>query len=185
MQYSYPTAEPFPINSTSIFDDINFNQPPSDIFKQILPLVGEQLQCDRVFVYLRSPRHHVGRVPFCWRRRDGIPAVYDPDWKPEPRWLPRQDPMFAAALKGQPSLFIDDVETVNPKLVNRNFERQTFGHRALVHAHLYQNQKLWGILQPCVFDRPRQWDQADRLFIKQTVDQLTPVAMDYVITHDR
>ena len=162
---------------------VDLSQPAADVLEQTLPLLGQQLQCDRDFVYLRSPRRHVGRVPFCWRRHEDIPLVYDPDWKPEPRWLPRQDPMFAAALRGKPSLFIDDIEMADPKLVNRNFERQTFGHRALVHAHLFQKRRLWGILQPSVFNHPRQWIRDDHRLIKEVVGWLTPIAQEYV-KHD-
>ena len=171
------------ISVEKLLEHIDLSQSPADILEQTLPLLGQQLQCDRVFIYLRSPRRHVGRVPFCWRRHDDIPLVYDPDWKPEPRWLPRQDPMFAAALRGKPSLFIDDVKMADPKLVNRNFERQTFGHRALIHAHLFQKHRLWGVLQPSVFDQPRQWNHNDRLLIKSVVDWLTPMAEE-LVKHD-
>jgi len=178
------TPETHGSGEKGVLEQVNLNQSPTAILKQTLPLVGEQLQCDRVFVYLRFPRRHVGRVPFCWRRHQDIPLVYDTDWKPEPRWLPRQDPMFAAALGGQPSLFIDDIEMADPKQVNRNFERQTFGHRALIHAHLFQKRRLWGVLQPSVFDHPRQWNREDRLLIKRLVSWLTPIAEEFV-KHDR
>ncbi|MEG4573247.1 hypothetical protein QUA56_11210 [Microcoleus sp. N3A4] len=44
--------------------------------------------------------------------------------------------MFAAALRSEPSIFVEDVETVNPEFVNKDFEAKEFGHRALIHAHL-------------------------------------------------
>ena len=88
--------------------------------------------------------------------------------------------MFAAALKAQPSIFVEDVETAGPEVLNREFEHQTFGHRALIHAHLRSEQTLWGILQACVFEEPRVWSQGDRQLIEQTVTQLTPFAIDYV-----
>jgi GAF domain-containing protein len=184
MTLSHPTENSPPIGEGQTLENLDLNHPPGQVFTQAIPLLGQALDCDRVFLYLRSPRRHGGRVPFCWRRHDNIPLVFDEDWKLEPRWLPRQDPLFAAALKGRPSLFIDDVEMANPKLVNRNFERQNFGHRALIHAHLYQNQNLWGILQPCMFEHPRQWTRQDRLLIKRTLNWMTPLAREYV-THDR
>lgn len=180
---NYPTSTHSSFSPAQLFQQLDLNQPPDAIFEQALPLLGEALQCDRVFLYLRSPSRHVGRVPFCWRRHSDIPLVHDPDWKAEPRWLPRQDPMFAAALRAQPSLFIEDVERADPSVVNRNFERQTFGHRALIHAHLCSELMLWGILQACLFDRPRRWSQADRRLTRQAVRCLTPLARDYV-THD-
>ncbi|NJL44875.1 MAG: GAF domain-containing protein [Leptolyngbyaceae cyanobacterium SM2_3_12] len=159
---------------------LEFKQNPTEIFEQLLPLLGEQLKCDRVFLYLRSPRYHLGRVSFCWRKNENIPLINDPDWKAESSSLASRDPLFAAALKGRPSVFVKDVETASPAVVNRDFERQTFGHRALIHAHLCQGPRLWGILQPCVFDHPRPWRWTDRLLMKRTVSQITPLAVVYV-----
>ncbi len=146
----------------------------------VLARLGQQLQCDRVFLYLRSPDTQLGRVPFCWRERSSVPTIYDPAWKPEDPALAKDDPMFAAALKAQPSIFVEDVETASSEVLNREFERQTFGHRALSHAHLCSEQILWGILQACVFEEPRVWSQRDRQLIEQAVTQLTPFAIDYV-----
>ncbi|PSN16642.1 GAF domain-containing protein [filamentous cyanobacterium CCT1] len=158
-------------------------QNTTPVMTEILAVLGQQLQCDRVFLYLRSPDFQVGRVPVCWRKQESIPIVYDPTWKLEASDLPKADPMFAAALNTQPSIFVEDVETAGPEVLNREFERQTFGHRALIHAHLCLEQKLWGILQACVFDRPRDWSQGDRQLIEQAVAWLTPVAMTYVEAH--
>ncbi|MBW4459211.1 MAG: GAF domain-containing protein [Nodosilinea sp. WJT8-NPBG4] len=146
----------------------------------VLAKLGQQLQCDRVFLYLRSPDTQIGRVPFCWKERPSVPTIYDPAWKPEDPALAKDDPMFAAALKAQPSIFVEDVETAGPEVLNREFEHQTFGHRALIHAHLCSEQTLWGILQACVFEEPRVWSQSDRQLIEQAVTQLTPFAIDYV-----
>lgn len=52
-------------------EPVDLSQPPGDIFEQILPVLGQALTCDRIFLYLRSPQRNVGRVPFCWRSRDG------------------------------------------------------------------------------------------------------------------
>lgn len=149
----------------------------------LLATLGQQLQCDRVFLYLRSPQSTLGRVPFCWRARPSVPQVYDPSWKPEYAALAKDDPMFAAALNNQPSIFVEDVETASPSVLNRDFERDTFGHRALIHAHLCSGQRLWGILQACVFDAPREWSWSDRQLTEQAVSWLTPFAIDYVSAH--
>lgn len=166
--------------ATQLLEKMCQGRRTDEIFDQTLPALGRQLQCDRVFVYLRSPQYYVGRVPFCWQRHEAIPRVYDPDWKAEPRSLPYEDPMFAAALQAQPSLFIEDVETASPEAVNRDFEAQTFGHRALIHAHLCIERKLWGILQACIFDQPRCWNQSDHRLIERTVGWFSPLAMEHV-----
>ncbi len=154
--------------------------PPDTLLSALMPAVGEFLQGDRCFLYLRDPRTRLGRVPFCWVRHSGIPSVYDAHWKLEPVTLPQSDPMFAAALRAEPSIAVDDVEAASPHVLNRQFERENFGHRALIHAHLCQDGQLWGVLQPCVFEQPRHWTEAEQQAIAQVVSVMTPIAIAYV-----
>ncbi len=153
---------------------------PDAVFSALLPALGEVLQCDRCFLYLRDPHTKIGKVPYCWRRSDEYPDVHDADWKAEPQSLPNEDPLFAAALRTEASIFVDDVETASPEVVNRDFEQKTFGHRALIHAHLCQDSLLWGILQPSVFGQPRAWTEFDRSIIAQVEKKITPLAVAYV-----
>jgi GAF domain-containing protein len=150
-----------------------------DAFSRMLPALGEFLGCDRCFLYLRNPATAMGKVIHCWCRSPQIPKIVDLDWKMEPDTL-KNDPLFVAALRTDPSVFVEDVETANPEVVNREFEHENFGHRALIHAHLCENQQLWGILQPSVFGQPKAWSQADQIAIEQVVAQLTPLAVTYV-----
>lgn len=153
---------------------------PDAIFAKLMPALGRTLDCDRCFLYLRDPQTAMGRVPYCWRRESQYPEVYDPDWKPEPANLSEDDPMFAAALATTDSIFVEDVETAPPDVLNRDFEQEQFGHRALIHAHLCQSGALWGVLQPCVFGRPHVWTADDRQLIHQIVQHITPLAVAYV-----
>ncbi|WP_439343126.1 GAF domain-containing protein [Vacuolonema iberomarrocanum] len=156
------------------------NFDPERAFDHLLPVLGEALQCDRIFLYLRSPHYRIGRVPFCWRSRNDVPEIYNAMWNVEPPKLAHQDPLFAAALKTEPTQFIENVETADPSVVNSHFEARNFGHRALIHAHLCHNGKLWGIFQPCVFHTPRRWSPSDRLLVHQVVYWFTPLAVKYV-----
>ena len=40
------------------------------------------------------------------------------------------------------------METANPEIVNQEFERKEFGHRAHKSSHNRWDGQLWGILQP-------------------------------------
>ncbi len=153
---------------------------PQTVFSALMPTVGEVLQCDRTFLYLRNPQTLYGKAAFCWRRSDEFPDVSEPDWKKEPTSLPKEDPMFAAAVRTEPSIFVEDVETASPEVVNLAFEQENFGHRALIHAHLCQDGGLWGILQPCIFGKPRIWTQKDRSIIAYLEKKITPLAVAYV-----
>lgn len=163
--------------------DLALGLPEDEVVNAALGQLGRQLQCDRVFLYLRSPQTGLGRVPFCWRQVEAVPLVYDPAWKAEPASLPNEDPLFAAALQGQPSIFVDDIKSASPAVLNYEFECQTFGHRALIHAHLWADHQLWGILQACMLDRPRPWSPGDRRVIDQVVAAFTPFARVYVQSH--
>jgi GAF domain-containing protein len=153
---------------------------PEMLFNALMPALGDYLACDRCFLYLREPNTCLGRVPFCWVRHADIPTVYDEDWKLDPPSLPDHDPMFAAALRTEPSVVVDDVETASADTLNKQFEQENFGHRALIHAHLCYEGQLWGVLQPSVFGHPRQWTQAEQATIEQVVQAITPSAVAYV-----
>lgn len=153
---------------------------PEAFFSTLIPTLGEFLNCDRCFLYLRDPQTRLGKVPFCWRRNPAIPEIYNESWQLEPESLADEDPMFAAALRTEPSIFIKDVQTANDRILNQQFEAENFGHRALIHAHLYQDDQLWGVLQPCIFDRPRNWTQIERQMMDQIVRSIVPIAIKYV-----
>jgi GAF domain-containing protein len=155
-------------------------QEPKALFDALMPVLGETLKCDRVFLYVRNPDTQIGIVPVCWRLRSDIPEVLDSDWKQEPASLTSEDPMFAAAVRTEPSIYIQDVENTSPDILSVEFERSSFGHRALVHAHLCHQNQLWGILQPCMFNHPRVWSEFDREIISSVEEKLTPVVVDYV-----
>ena len=165
----------------TVFENIlAMHNEPDVVFSTLLPALGEVLQCDRCFLYLRNPQTKLGKITDCWRRSDRVPKLTDPDWKAEPASLPHEDPLFAAALRTEPSIFVEDVETASPEVVNRDFERENFGHRALIHAHLCHEGQLWGILQPCVFEQPRIWTKSDRSIITQLEPKIAPLAVAYV-----
>ncbi|MCL1463962.1 GAF domain-containing protein [Argonema galeatum] len=155
---------------------------PDAVFSALLPALGEVLKCDRIFLYLYNPQKQLGKVAYCWRRSPEYPDVTEFNWKKEPASLPLEDPLFAAALRTEPSVFVEDVETASPKVVNKDFEQKNFGHRALVHAHLCQDGLLWGILQPCVFGQPRVWTEFDRFVIATITEKIAPLAVTYIKT---
>ncbi|MBD2042050.1 GAF domain-containing protein [Microcoleus sp. FACHB-672] len=156
------------------------NSEPEAVFSALMPALGEVLQSDRCFLYLRDPHTRLGKVSYCWCRTPEFPEIFDADWKPEPESLAKEDPLFAAALRTEPSIFVEDVETANPKIVNKAFEHKTFGHKALIHAHLCFDNQLWGILQPCVFNQPRIWNDFDRFVISHVTEKITPLAVAYM-----
>ncbi|NJN86717.1 MAG: GAF domain-containing protein [Leptolyngbyaceae cyanobacterium SL_7_1] len=153
---------------------------PYAIFPALLPPLCEVLQTDRCFLYLRNPATLVCKTAYCYRRKPDVPDVTDSDWRTEPDGLIDEDPLYAAAMRADPSVYVEDVETAAASVVNVEFERQYFGHRALIHAHLCEDGVMWGILQPCVFGSPRHWSDADRAVIAALEEKLTPLAIAYI-----
>ncbi|WP_310394977.1 GAF domain-containing protein [Hymenobacter sp.] len=153
--------------------------PPEARLQRTLEAVGHHLDVDRCFLYVRNPARGRGRIALVWRRDDAVPDPRHP-WQDDTGTLPHQDPLFRAALAARPSVYVEDVETAGPEILNREFEHQTFGHRALVHAHIVADQTLWGILQPCVFGRPRPWTAAERAYLGALLPPLQPVVEAYM-----
>jgi len=147
---------------------------------ELMSAIAQYLKCDRCFLYLRDPSTRLGRVPFCWTRSEDVPTVYDEDWKPEPESLPDEDPMFAAALATKPSIFVEDVTTASSDVLNAEFERENFGHRALIHGHLCHENQLWGVLQPCLMNQPRQWSDEERSTFNRITEKITPIVVQYI-----
>lgn len=172
---------------TSLFDSdarfqrvLSADDQPDDAFNNLLLLLGELLDCDRCFLYLRNPQSKMGKITHCWVRNDQYPNMLGGDWQLEPEELAKEDPLFAAALLGKSSVYVEDVNNTSPDIVNRVFEEKNFGHRALIHAHLRQDGTLWGILQPCIFGRPRVWTASEGELMGRTIQKMIPLAIAYV-----
>jgi GAF domain-containing protein len=150
---------------------------PEAVFVALLPQVCDILQADRCFLQVRQPNKRLSRI-FCWRRCPQFPDLTTATWQPEEPWE-KTDPMFAAALRADPSIFVEDVETADSAVLDVNFERENFGHRALIHAHICQEGVLYGILQPCIFGHPRIWSERDRAIIAQVIDKVRPFVVRY------
>ncbi len=146
----------------------------------------DALNCDRCLLFLRDPDTRKGRCTHGWETDPGF-AFDRPDdgWADEPANLEAEDPMFAEAMHNPEALFIEDIETAPPDLVNAEYEREVFKHRALVHAPLRHGDKVYGILEPCTMVEPKAWSEQDREITAWTMKQLTPIAIDYIAANCR
>ena len=160
----------------------NADLPPGQLLEQLLPLVADTLQADRCFLYMRDPGKEKGRIEFCYCRNEAVPNVKEPEWKNDTRSLPKEDPLFAAALQAKSSIYIEDVNTADPAVVNRKFEEKTFGHRALIHAHITDKGQLWGILQPAIFGSAHTWTAEDHQLIESLLPRILHPVIAYMHT---
>lgn len=165
--------------TTALQTALAADAPPAQRLQAALDLMGPELRADRCFLYVRDPARARGRIALVWRLDEAVP---DPrhDWQDDTGALPQEDPLFRAALAGCPSVFVDDVTEAGPDVLNQEFERRTFGHRALVHGHIQEGGQLWGIVQPCVFGHPHHWTAAERAYVEAALPLLLPVVQAYV-----
>lgn len=170
--------------SPDLFDLLR-ELPSQQHFSRFVESAGKALRADRCFLYMRNPHTRIGRTPFCWCRNKTIPPIYNEDWFREiPEELEQQDPMFAAALDGRPSIYIEDVEKTSPTIINKEFEALHLGgHRALIHAHLLIEGTLWGVFQPSVFHHARVWTKQEREIVERIIPELSLCVRDYVKAH--
>ena len=149
------------------------------IFAALLPALCEVLDCDRCFLYFRNPHTKVGTITHCYRRDPKWDDLTSEDWKPEGN-IAEIDPLFAIAFQTPESVYVDDIETAGPDVVNLEFEREGYKHRALIHTPIYHDGLMYGILEPCVFEHPRVWTESDRQIISLLQEKLGPLAVDYL-----
>lgn len=150
-------------------------------FDALMAVLGKSLDCDRCLLFLRQPSTGLSRMTHAWSRKPEFDLVRkDRGWQPESPNLVADDPMFAEALRNPNALYIDDIKTADPALVNEAFERENFGHRALIHAPIYHDHQMYGILEPCVFAVPRRWTDRDRNTVEFVQDKIAPLVARYV-----
>jgi GAF domain-containing protein len=155
-------------------------QEPNAIFEALMPALGETLTCDRCFLLLRDPQNKIQKVTHCWRDSPRWPDLTGLIWSEEAE-LAQKDPLMAIAYRTPEAVFVEDIETAGPRIVNLTYEQEEFGHRALIHAPIYHAGRLFGILEPCVFKTPRVWTKNDRQVTALVQKKLGPLAEAYVM----
>lgn len=151
---------------------------PDRLLAALLPALGAMLPCDRCFLYLREPTTRQGKITHCWARDGREDEWLGADWLEDPN--APQDPLMTIALRTPVSVFVEDIETAGSDVVDRAYEREKFQHRALVHAPIYLNDALIGILECSVFEQPRVWTEGDRQLIAHLQNKLTAPTQAYI-----
>jgi GAF domain-containing protein len=155
------------------------NQPADAALRDLMPALCEVLDCDRCFLYVRNPDTATGQITHCYSRSPECPDLTG-SRSIESADITQKDPLMALAFCTPDAVFVDDIETASSDVVNLQYEQEEFGHRALIHAPIYWQDKLYGILEPCLFAQPRVWTAADRAVIAWTQEQLAPLVIEYL-----
>ncbi|MEO1390687.1 MAG: GAF domain-containing protein [Cyanobacteria bacterium J06634_6] len=152
-----------PEGIASIFQETS---DPDAVLTALMPAVVDALQCDRCFIFIRDPQRQRTRITHGYSRETRWSTMVQTGWSLESPNLNSKDPLTLSAYQSPEAKFIDDIETAPPGSLDIQLERSVFGHRALVHAPIYNDAEFYGILEPCVFDIPRRWAESDRELIQ-------------------
>ena len=154
---------------------------PGAILADFVRLYGSALACDRCLLFLYQPARGLGTCSHGWWRDEAF--AFDRalgEWKPQPADLAASDPLYAEAERNREAIYVEDIETAPASVLDRDYERLHFGHRALVHAPFYAGDTLIGILEPCVFARARAWSARDRAITAWAQEHMAPVAVAWL-----
>ncbi len=119
-----------PIEIEAIFAT---EQSSDAVFAALMPALCDAMKCDRCFLYVRNPQTAQGRITHCYSRSPDFPNLVGANWVEEGH-IAAKDPLMAIAFRIPEAVFVDDVETAGAEVVNLPYEREVFGHRALIHA---------------------------------------------------
>jgi GAF domain-containing protein len=135
--------------------------------------------CERCFLCLRDPDTSLTRITHSHCTRPDHDSLIEPDWVLEDAAI-LNDPLMILAFRTPNAVYVEDVETADAMTVNLAYEQQMFKNRALIHAPIYSQGRLYGILEPCVFDQPRVWTAPDRWITVQMQQRLEPLVIRYL-----
>jgi GAF domain-containing protein len=154
---------------------------PGEILDALMPAFARALNCERCVMFLRDPKTDRGRALHRWAAKPEFALRReDRGWEPMPATLLDDDPMYAEAMVNPEALYIEDIETADPALLNVAYEREHFGHRALVHAPVWHKGEMYGVLEPSSMTEPRKWSDADRALVAAVQASIGPVVAAFV-----
>ncbi|MEL6374943.1 MAG: GAF domain-containing protein [Pseudomonadota bacterium] len=155
-------------------------EPTDAFFSALMRRLTLDHNCDRTFIYMRDPQSRLGAVTHAQVRDPKRPTLIYERWSVESPGYATLDPMFVTAQRTPRAVIVDDIETAAPGVLNRAHERDYFAHRALIHAPIWFEGRLFGILEPCVFDAPRRWSARDAAITAATQIAIAEATARYV-----
>ena len=146
----------------------------------LMPALVRTLSTDRCFIYMRDPRRRMTAYTHGHSTMTDWPARPGGSWRPEPNPASLNEPMLKKAFTDPTALFIDDIETAGPSVVNLAIERGVFGHRSLIHAPLYHSGTFYGILETTMRRVPRNWSAGDRAIVVNLQPAVARLAAEFL-----
>ena len=156
---------------------------PDRVLDDFVGAYARAICADRCVLFLYRPERRLCRRTHAWQARpDWELPRFATGWTTLPEDLAEQDPLYAMALENPEAMYIDDIESADPALVDAEYERENYGHRSLIHAPLYDRDVMLGVLEPCTIAAPKVWTAADREITRWSQAALLPVIKAYLIS---
>jgi len=150
----------------------------------VMQVLCQVWNCERCFLCLRDPDASLTRITHSYCSRPDRENLLEPDWVLEDAAI-LTDPLMVLAFQSPEAVYVEDVETADASTINLAYEQQVFKNRALIHAPIYAQERLYGILEPCLFDQPRIWTEFDRWITVQMQQRLAPLVVQYLQQEQR
>jgi len=148
----------------------------------LMAAIPEVLDTDRAFLWVRDPDKRRVKFSHGYSSDPNRKAVISKDWAPDvhPRSIPK--PLLKRAFASPHAIFIDDIYDQPKEMLNADFQALVYENRALIHAPLYVDGALYGILQTDIFDSPRDWSDQDIALMQKIQEQLATLTVAYLQT---
>jgi len=174
-------SDSIPADLKALFEDTSDYDA---VMGRLMEVYGKAVSSDRCLLFLYNWDRNLSRCTHAWEAKPEY-ALHrrDAGWEEIPANIATEDPMFGEALHNPEALYIDNVRTADPNLVNAEYELEHFQHHSLIHAPLLEDGVLWGILEPCTIAEPYTWTDHDRAVTAWTQEKLLPLAKAYVAAH--
>jgi len=161
-----------------------FEQSLDERLTAVMQVLCQIWNCERCFLCLRDPDASLTRITHSYCSRPDRDNLLEPDWVLEDTAI-LTDPLMILAFQSPAAVYVEDVETADAATINLAYEQQVFKNRALIHAPIYAEGRLYGILEPCIFDQPRVWTASDRWLTEQMQQRLAPLVIQYLQQEQR
>ena len=149
-------------------------------FDNLMYGMVELLKCDRCYLYIRDPLLLECQIPHCYCIHPEIPNLIQAQKNTESFYRAATDPLFAAAIKGESAIYIENIEQLFQYSQDCHFWQQYSEQKSLLQGHIFIDGELWGIIQAAQFSHPRPWTKFDRKLTTQIINRITPLTTMYV-----
>lgn len=168
---------PLPASILQVIDGPNS---ADEKLNTLMQTISNVMGTDRAFLWVRDPAKKRAKFSHGYTSDATKLSFKGREWGPDvsPRIVAK--PLMQRAFLSPHAIFIDDIYDQPKEILNADFQALVFENRALVHAPIYVDGDLVGILQTDQFEEPRDWSVEDIALMQSLQAALGPVTAAYI-----